>query len=112
MASLVTGATAAQFATVVASQPKPLNAATGGIVLPSDGGSLVKVAENRHAELLLNDSQQGSAMITAFAKEIASQMGGAGGTIILEPQPIYLDGQKVAESTVSRINNGQVRLNK
>jgi hypothetical protein len=107
-AAAVGVATGVQEAAIAAAKPKAPSAATGGIVLPSPGGTLVNTAENNHAELLLNDSAQGGAMLEAFASKIVAAMGGAqGGTIVVQS---ILDGKVIAESTVRRIDNGEVRM--
>jgi hypothetical protein len=102
LAGLVGAATAAEYAAAFAAMPV-LSAATGGIVLPSDGGSLVNVAENGSAELLLNNSAQGNAMLEAFAEKIAAKLGTGNQTIHLT-----VDGKTLASVVVRRINNGQV----
>ena len=106
IASVVTAVNAANLAAIMASKPKPPAAATGGIVLPQAGGSLVRVAENKSAELLLNDSDRGADTLNAFAERIAAAMGSEQNIVV----PLSLDGQVVAEAVVRRINNGNVRL--
>jgi hypothetical protein len=108
MAGLSGAAGAVQMAALVAAKPNAPSAATGGIVLPSGGGGLVNVAENGSPELLLNDSAIGDAVLSAFADKIASKINAAGGGTVTVP--IYLDGKLLAQSTVKRINNGEVRL--
>ncbi len=97
----------AQVAAVISARPQAPNAATGGVVLPRDGGSILNVAENKHAELLLNDSEQGDAVLQAFANKIAKNVSGSSTPVILQ---VVLKDKVIAESTVELINNGQVRL--
>lgn len=87
------------------------NLATGGIVLPSSGGKVVRMAENGYGELALNSSPEGSALLDEFANRIASAIskGGSGGAAQIN---LMLDGKIVAQSTVNYINNGNVRLNR
>jgi hypothetical protein len=68
---------------------------TGGIVLPSKGGSLVRVAENGSSELLLNGGPQGQAMIEQFAGAIADKIAASQGGIL--HVQVNLDGQVLAE---------------
>ena len=87
-------------------------AATGGIVLPRDGGTLIRTAENKNPELLLNNSPEGLGMIRSFAQAIVEEMRGASGgseTIIIQS---ILNGQKISEDVVKRIDDGKVRFNK
>jgi hypothetical protein len=102
---LTTAAVGAQIVAVVAAKPTAPSAATGGIVLPSDGGSLVNVAENKSAELLLNNSNSGSAMIEAFAEKIVAAMGSIGGSVSV---PFVVDGKQLAIAIIRYVNNGQV----
>lgn len=80
---------------------------TGGIVLPSNGGRLVRVAENGNPELMLNSGSEGQALLDMFAERIASAQGGGGGqmTFIFE-----MDGKKFAEGNAKYYNDGIVRL--
>lgn len=113
-AGLIAGAVAGslgavQIAGIVASKPEPPAMASGGITLPSRGGSLVRVAENGAPELMLNGGEEGRAFLREFAQEIAAQMGSAGGAVTI---PLYLDGRKVAESSARYFNKGITRLDR
>ena len=66
-AGLVTG-----WASSVASM------ATGGIVEPSSGGSLVRVAENNNEEGIFNAGQSGKALIDSFTESMLKNMNNSG----------------------------------
>ena len=89
-------------------QAKPVkNFATGGIVEPSSGGSLARVAENGSGEVLFNTGETGQAFVNQMASAIASQLGGSGSQtihVILE-----VDGERMAENTMSYVRKGIVR---
>lgn len=89
-------------------QAKPIkNFATGGIVEPSSGGSLARVAENGSGEVLFNTGETGQAFVNQMASAIASQLGTSGSQtihVILE-----VDGERMAENTMSYVRKGIVR---
>lgn len=89
-------------------QSKPIKSfATGGIVEPSGGGSLARVAENGSGEVLFNTGETGRAFVNQMASAIASQLGGSGSQtihVILE-----VDGERMAENTMSYVRKGIVR---
>jgi hypothetical protein len=89
-------------------QSKPIKSfATGGIVEPSGGGSLARVAENGSGEVLFNTGETGKAFVNQMASAIASQLGGSGSQtihVILE-----VDGERMAENTMSYVRKGIVR---
>jgi hypothetical protein len=78
--------------------------ATGGIVLPRNGGVPTIQAENGFPELDLNGGPSGRALLGEFADLIAQRIGAG--------QPLYLvmDGKIVAQAVARRFNNGEVRI--
>ncbi len=96
---------AAQVAAILASQPEPPALATGGIVLPASGGVLTRQAENDYAELDLNAGPEGAALLGQFADRIAAAISGGKQVFLLD-----IDGQRISEAVVSRMNDGLVRL--
>lgn len=103
--SIAVGATGLIQAAIVAAQPIP-SFATGGIVLPSSGGSLINVAENGSPELMLNSGASGQALLQEFANQIVDKMGGGN-------QVFYLtlpNGKVLAEAVAPSFNNGIVPL--
>ena len=90
-----------QLASVQAAKPTKLD--TGGIVRARDDTS-VTVGRGT-GEVMFGTSALGDPMMKGFADMIAAR---------INSQPIVvqlaLDGKVIAESTVLRINNGQVRL--
>ena len=86
-------------------KPEAPKFATGGIVLPSSGGSLINVAENGSPELMLNSGASGQAMLQEFANQIVDKMGGN--------QVFYLtlpNGDILAKAVAPAFNNGRVAL--
>lgn len=103
-----------QVAAVEAAKPvyyaaSTVNAATGGIVLPDSTGTgtLVNVAENKHKELLLNDSAEGSSEMNSFADKIAERINSGAQEITV---PLVVSGKTLAEVVVTHMNNGNVRV--
>jgi len=99
IAAGVIGAT--ETLTVLAQRPEPPALATGAIVLPARGGVPTVQAENGYPELSLNAGPEGMALLDQFADRVR----GGPTTFILE-----MDSLRVAQATVDRINNGQVRV--
>lgn len=90
-------------------EPQPPTFQSGGIVLGSEGGTIVRAAENNTNELLLNDSPAGKAMLYEMADAIISRMQSTNNGV---PAIINLviDGNIVAQSTVNIINNGKYQI--
>jgi len=83
------------------------SAATGGIVLPSDGGTLVNTAENGNPELLLNSGSSGSEVMGQFADQISSRMGGSGSSSVTVNLVVdVMDFKSMATKVVKVINTG------
>lgn len=101
------GIAIAQEAALIKAYPTAPRFETGGIVIGNGGsnGSLVSVAENGTSELLLNSGESGRPFVEEIADIVASKVNSNVQRIVIE-----LDGKVVAESTVSYINNGQVRV--
>lgn len=107
---LATVKSAIQVKAIKAQKPKPPGAQTGGIVLPSTGGTELNVAENQAPELLLNGGAEGEAFLNQFAQRIADIVNtNSGGNKTLYYQ-FMLDGKKIAEGSANYYNNGIVRL--
>ena len=94
------------LSTIKQQKPEAPQLATGGIVLPAAGGVPTVQAENGYPELSLNGGPEGVALLEQFAGAIARNMSGGGEMILV----LEMDGQRVAESVVGRMNNGQVRV--
>lgn len=79
------------------------SAATGGIVEPSSGGSLVNVAENGSGEVMFNNGSSGQKFIDQMGSAIASKLNASGGTqtVILQ-----LDSKEVTRVVTRRQRNG------
>jgi TP901 family phage tail tape measure protein len=91
-AGLVTG-----WASSVASM------ATGGIVEPSSGGSLIRVAENNNEEGIFNAGQTGKPLIDSFTESMLKNMNNSGignQTIVLK-----LDSKEVTRVVTRRQRN-------
>lgn len=92
-AGLVTG-----WASSVASM------ATGGIVEPSSGGSLIRVAENNNEEGIFNAGQTGKPLIDSFTESMLKNMNNSGignQTIVLQ-----LDSKEITRVVTRRQRNG------
>jgi hypothetical protein len=116
-AGLIAGSYAAvigglQIASVAGAQPQPPAMATGGLVLPSGGGSGTPViaGDRGGGDIMFGTSAMGSPLMDAFADLVASKVASQTGPGFITVQSI-LDGKVVAQSTVRYINNGQVRMN-
>jgi hypothetical protein len=107
---LASAKSAIQVVAIKKQQPKPPGAQTGGIVLPSTGGTELTVAENRSSELLLNGGAEGEAFLNSFAQRIADIINAGNGSGITIPVHLYIDGKKVAQSSAKYYNNGIVRI--
>lgn len=96
-----------QIAAITAQEPQPPQLATGGVILPQNGGVQTIQAENGFPEVDLNMGPSGTGVINALASRIASQIGSTGKniTIIVE-----LNREVLSESVVNDINDGRVRL--
>jgi len=99
-------ATAAQVAAIQANKPQAPQLATGGIVLPQNGGTTAVLAENGAAELALNAGSQGEALLQQFAAKVADS-GGSNRPILVQ---LYMDGRMVAENSADYYNNGIVKV--
>jgi len=99
-----------QLAAIDKAKPQKPKLETGGIVLPArSAGTDVTVAERGNGEILFGTGAMGEPLMQAFAELVASKVTAAafGQPIVVQ---IPLDGRVVAESTVKRINSGEVRL--
>jgi hypothetical protein len=65
----------AQTIAVANARPTPPALATGGIILPSSGGTTATMAENGYGELALNAGPSGDALLETFANKIANAIG-------------------------------------
>lgn len=86
------------------------NMETGGIVLPTGGGTIVRAAENGYPELMLNSGPSGQPEMAAFASQIAAMINksnSGGGTLHAQ---FVVDGKVQAEGVARYINNGIVRV--
>ena len=104
-AAAMAGITKLQLNALKASKPVAPSFATGGIVLPSSGGSMINVAENGHSEYMLNSGDSGQNERALFAKQIVKEMGGN--------QVFYLtlpNGDILAKAVAPAFNNGRVAL--
>ena len=99
-----------QLATVRRSKPEPPAFQTGGMVISggSSAGTTVRVAENDSNELLFNDSSAGRPFLREFAAEIADVLRQSEGQVL--NIQLDIDGLRISEAVVERMNNGQVRL--
>ncbi len=110
IAGILTGVTALatglQLAAIEKAKP---TMATGGIVMPSgNAGRSIDVADKGGGEILFGTGSLGAPLMQGFADLVASTVAAqANQPITLR---IELDGKVLAESTVRRINNGQVRM--
>ncbi len=102
--AFATGISALQLAAVRASQPKLPQLASGGIAEPTNGGAVVKVAENNSGEVMFNTGETGQAFIQQMGAAIAAN---------IEMTAIFqTESEKLAEVVVRPINDGKVRLNR
>ena len=102
--SIAVGVAGAIQAGIAAAQPIP-SFATGGIVMPSKGGTLINVAENNSPELMLNSGAAGQALLQEFANQIVAKMGGNQSFQLILP-----NGKVLAEAVAPSFNNGIVPL--
>lgn len=109
MGALATTLTGLQLATIGLSKPQAPSFATGGIVLPSSGGTMVNVAENRNAEVLFNTGAEGQAFIQQMGAAIGRVLSASGqrGHFTLQ---LITDGRQTAETVAEYFNNGVVRV--
>ncbi len=114
-------AAGAQVFAIGAAVPQPPAFQTGGIVLPSDGGRTVRVAENGHPETLFNSGPEGQAFIRQMAGYIVEetrkgQSTGRRQTPIEIRIPVIINEETVAEViapiVVDAVNNGLLELEK
>lgn len=98
--------TGIQIAAINRNKPQLPALQTGGIVLPSSGGTAAIMAENGAPELALNAGSEGEALLQQFATKVADA-GSAGGSFVFQ---LVVDGRKQAESVVRYVNNGIVKL--
>jgi hypothetical protein len=98
-------------------KPQPPAMATGGIVLPSgQDGTMVAAGDKGGADIMFGTSAMGQPLMQAFAAQVAAAVveamagrSGGGQPLIVQ---LTLDGKVIAESTVTYINDGGVRLNR
>ena len=98
-----TGISGLQLAAVKMAQPKMPELASGGIAEPTNGGAIVRVAENGSGEVLFNTGESGQAFIDQMGNAIAQRLS--------VPVVLEIDGERLATVVVKPINNGRVRLN-
>jgi len=98
MMAMAGGVGAAQIALVKANRPKLQKFDTGGIVLGNSFRGDNVLARVNSGEMILNRRQQQS----LFDAVDSNNLGGDAQTIVI---PLYLDGDKIAEATVERVNN-------
>ncbi len=110
-----------QTGIIADNKPQPPSFQTGGIVLPSDGGRTVRVAENGHSETLFNSGPEGQAFIRQMAGYLAEevikrQSTGRRQTPIEIRVPVIINEETVAEViapiVVDAVNNGLLELEK
>jgi TP901 family phage tail tape measure protein len=106
-----TTASGLQIAAISASKPQAPALATGGIILPTNGGVTTVQAENGYGELSLNAGPSGESLLNDFANRIASQISGSSSSN-LSNLAIYLemDSKIVSQGVAKNINNGTVRI--
>lgn len=102
-AAFVAGLTAKNVSTIDQAKPQPPNFQTGGVVLPSPGGTVINTAENGSPEFVANLGPEGEGVVDLLASRLNSKS--APTTIILE-----VDSRILAETVVGPINKGQVRV--
>ena len=98
---------ALQIAAVTMAKPK---LATGGIVLPRQGGRDVTLAENGYAEMALNSGPSGQEMMGMFAQQIVDKMRGVENMSNSITVNVQVDRKTLSTLVVDDINNGRVRL--
>lgn len=98
---------ALQVAAVTMAKPK---LATGGIVLPRQGGRDVTLAENGYAEMALNSGPSGQEMMGMFAQQIVDKMRGVENMSNSITVNVQVDRKTLSTLVVDDINNGRVRL--
>lgn len=96
-----TGMSGLQLAAVKMAQPKMPELASGGIAEPTNGGAVVKVAENNSGEVMFNTGDTGQAFIQQMGAAIASQIEI---TAILQTE-----SDKLAEIVMKPVREGRVR---
>ncbi len=85
-------------------EPKPPTFQTGGIVLGSTEGTIIRAGENNTGDILLSNSEAGRAMVYEVADAIASRMRGQDGVPAIVN--IYLSENLIAQSVVRLVNDG------
>ncbi len=101
----ITGSAMGVQGVALAAAKPTLQGASGGIILPRDGGVPVNTAENGRPELLLNDSPEGSAMLEAFAQRIVDAMGAYRGGD--QSITLNVDGREMAKVVSRYQKSGQ-----
>jgi len=96
-----TGISELQLLAVKMAQPKMPELASGGIAEPTNGGAVVKVAENNSGEVMFNTGDTGQAFIQQMGAAIASQIEI---TAILQTE-----SDKLAEIVMKPVREGRVR---
>lgn len=99
-------ALATQTGVWMSNMPQPPKMATGGMAVPTSGGSTVTVAENGNAEAMFNMGASGRPMVDALAKEVSRtiNMGGVNVTIQESVNP-----EATALAVVDALNDAQRR---
>lgn len=115
-------ASGAQVLAIGAAIPQPPSFQTGGIVLPSDGGRTVRVAENGHSEVLFNTGPEGQDFTNYVTDRITKGILKQLATTQRRPTPIEIRvpviineeavAEVIAPVVVDTINNGLLELEK
>ncbi len=117
-----TFAAGAQVLAIGAAIPQPPALQSGGLVLPSKGGQVVKVAENSHSEIMFNSGLEGQAFTNYVTDRITKGIVKQLATTQRRPTPIEIRvpviineemvAEVIAPIVVDEINNGLVELEK
>ncbi len=100
--AFATGISGLQLTAVKAAQPKMPQLASGGIAEPTNGGAVVRVAENNAGEVMFNTGETGQAFIQQMGVAIARRF---------DMTAVFQVGdEELARVVVQPINNGRVRL--
>ena len=94
----VGGFTAASLASIASQEFTPM--ATGGIVEPTNNGTITRQAENGYGEVDFNTGPSGQAFIEQMGKQLAKYSGGTG-TVVIK-----LDSKVLATAVTRRQRNG------
>lgn len=99
-------------AAIAMNKPEAPALATGGIILPSSGGTLTRQAENGYAELSMNAGPSGEAMMAMFASKLAEKINVSGSGAKSLTVNLSIDRKLLSQTVVDDINEGRVRLNR